>query len=146
MENKALAFFKANIGKESTSSPSPVGRWLKGKLVEVNENSLVFSFVIREEMCNPMGILHGGMIATMLDDVMGATTFAQGEPEFFTSINLNLDFLKSAKKGEEVQAKAEVIRKGRAVMYLQATLTNSNGDLLARATSNLIRTKIKSGF
>ena len=47
--NKIVEFFKTQVGKEVTESPSPVGRWLKATLIEVDEGKLVADIVVREE-------------------------------------------------------------------------------------------------
>lgn len=141
MENKALAFFKANIGQPSTNSPSPVGRWLNGKLIKAEEGNLAWEYEIRKDMTNPGAILHGGIASTMLDDVMGATVFSTNNEFMFTSINLNVDFLASAKAGDIVTCEAKVIRKGSNVIHIEAWL--KNGDkILAKAASNLIKTRV----
>jgi acyl-coenzyme A thioesterase 13 len=58
--NPALDFFRSNIGKTSSEiSPSPFGRWLNGTLIEVEEGSLTMEFIVRKDMCNPGGIMHG---------------------------------------------------------------------------------------
>lgn len=139
MENKALAYFKANIGKMAAdSSPSPLGKWLNGKLLAAEEGRLTWEFLVRKEMTNPLGVLHGGIVSAILDDVMGATVFSLGRPEFYTSINLNVDFLSSAREGDVLIATAEVIRQGSNVIYITGQVERS-GKTLARATSNLIK-------
>ncbi|MEQ8714954.1 MAG: PaaI family thioesterase [Cyclobacteriaceae bacterium] len=141
MENKALAFFKANIGQPSNNSPSPIGRWLNGKLIKAEEGNLAWEYEIRPEMTNPGAILHGGIASTMLDDVMGATVFSLNNEFMFTSINLNVDFLASAKTGDIVTCEAQVVRKGSNVIHMEAWL--KKGDkVLAKAASNLIKTRM----
>ena len=51
MENKALSFFKSGLGKYSSeASPSPVGRWLNGKLIKAEDGNLAWEYTIRPEM------------------------------------------------------------------------------------------------
>ncbi len=145
MKNNALKYMQENIGKELTTSPSPLSRWLKGVLLEAGEGSLVFNFFIREEMTNPMGILHGGMIAAIMDDMMGATVFCLGGEHFHTTVNLAIDYLSSARIGETVRAESKIIRQGKSIINAECILTNSQGKLLARGTSNLIITTIRTG-
>jgi acyl-coenzyme A thioesterase 13 len=146
MENKALAFFKANLGHHSIhSSPSPVGRWLNGKLIKAEKGNLAWEYEIRKEMTNPGAILHGGIASTMLDDVMGATVFSTDNEFMFTSINLNVDFLSSAQAGDIVICEAQIIRKGSNVIHIEAWL--KKGDkILAKAASNLIKTRAPVPF
>lgn len=144
MENQVLEYFKSNIGKYSAEmSPSPLGRWLNGKLIAVEEGSLTVEFVIREEMTNPGKILHGGVTASMLDDVMGMTVFSLGRDSFYTTINLSIDYLLPAKVGDVVYVKSKVIRAGKTVINMECEVRNSEHKIIAKCTSNLVATGIK---
>ena len=104
--NPALEFFKNNIGKTSSEvSPSPFGRWLNGTLIAVEEDSLTMEFIVRTDMCNPGGILHGGVAIGMMDDLIGMNSFLMGNPVFYSTVNLNTDFLYSAKPDEKLIVK-----------------------------------------
>ena len=143
MNNPILAFMQTQIGQSMNQSPSPVARWLNGTLKAVSEGSLTVEFTVREEMTNPMGILHGGISAAMMDDVLGATVFSLGEENFFTSVNLNVDYLSSAKLGEVVTVQSRVVRKGRNIIHAECQVTNAEGKLLVKCTSNLLQTGVK---
>ena len=54
--NKALELFKLQIGKDASHSPSPLMQWLNPILISATAGELEFSYVIREEMTNPLGI------------------------------------------------------------------------------------------
>ena len=142
MANQALEFFQANIGQTFAQSPSPLSRWLGGMLLQAEEGMLEASFVVREEMTNPMGTLHGGTISAICDDLIGATTFTLGREYFYTSINLNVDFLASARLGETVIAKATLVRAGQTIIHADCTLRDAEGKLLAKAASNLMRVNV----
>jgi acyl-coenzyme A thioesterase 13 len=139
----ALEYFKQNIGKSMGNGPSPVATWLDGTLVAADEGTLTARYEVRREMCNPAMILHGGTAAMMMDDVMGATIFSLGETDFFTSINLNVDYLKAVRMGETVEVISQVVRRGRNVVHMESTIRNAQGDLVAKSSSNLLRTAQK---
>ncbi len=145
MTNPILEMFQQAIGQELTGSLSPMGRWLRGRLVAAEDGSFTVEYPVREEMTNPAGVLHGGAIAAMLDDCIGMTIFALGLAVPFTSINLNIDFLRSARPGETVTARSHILRAGSAIIHAEAGLTDGEGRLLARATSNLLRLRAKNG-
>ncbi len=73
---KIIEGIKSVIGKEKQLSPSPFMNWLKPVAVAAEYGSLTFEYKIREEMTNPMGHLHGGVIAGIIDDIMGATVYS----------------------------------------------------------------------
>jgi uncharacterized protein (TIGR00369 family) len=91
-------------------------------------------------MCNPADILHGGVISGMIDEVVGIAVFSIGREHFFSSINLQVDFLRPAKLGDKVSVTAKVIRNGNRIIHVTATM-NKNDKLLARGDTNLIITE-----
>jgi uncharacterized protein (TIGR00369 family) len=129
---------KDAIGKEAKEiSPSPFGRWLNGKLIDAQPGKLVAEFIVRDEMTNPAGIMHGGAIAAIIDEIIGMTTFSLGKNGFYVAVNLNIDFLRPGKKGETVRAKTEIIRDGKSMAHAECKIFNQEGKLMAKATSNL---------
>lgn len=144
MTNQVLDFFISNIGKSSAEmSTSALGRWLNGKLIAVEEGSLTVEFVVREEMTNPGKILHGGISASMMDDVMGMTVFSLGRETFYSTINLSVDYLLPAKVGDVIYVKSKVIRAGKTVINMECEVRNSDHRIVAKCTSNLVTTGIK---
>ncbi len=138
MDNPKLSWLKAHIGKSTKNSPSPFAHWLDGILEEVEFGQLSIRFTVRSDMTNPHGMLHGGVISGMLDDVIGTTVATLDKEQPFVSINLSVDFVQGARVSDEVIAKAKVIRNGRTAVYVQAELFNQSAKLLAVATSNLV--------
>ncbi len=138
MDNPKLTWLKAHIGKSTKNSPSPFAHWLDGILEEVEFGQLSIRFTVRPDMTNPHGMLHGGVISGMLDDVIGTTVATLDKEQPFVSINLSVDFVQGARVSDEVIAKAKVIRNGRTAVYVQAELYNQSAKLLAVATSNLV--------
>jgi acyl-coenzyme A thioesterase 13 len=135
-----IDFFKANLGKKvSDGNPIPLIQWLDATLHEAREGSLTFKHTVKPEFANPLGILHGGIASTFMDDVIGATVFSLGKPNFYVSLNLNVDFLNAAKIGEDVYVSAEVIRNGENIIHLEAKIVNEAGKLIAKATSNMAK-------
>jgi uncharacterized protein (TIGR00369 family) len=146
MSNPTLKWMQSRIGQELHDSPSPLSRWLRGRLVRAEEGELTVQFMVREEMTNPMGILHGGMVAAIMDDIIGSTVFSLHHEYFYTSVNLNVDFLSSAKAGSTVTAHARIIRQGRNIIHAECHIYGDEGKLLAKGSSNLLVTQIKKPF
>jgi acyl-coenzyme A thioesterase 13 len=143
MENPRLKTLQQAIGKPFTHSPSPFGRWLNGEVVAASEGSVSFAFTVREEMTNPAGMLHGGVISGMIDDCMGVTFFVLGLDYFYPSINLNVEFFKGAKAGDKVLVRTQVVKQGRTIINIKAEVWSETDVLLASATSNLAASHIK---
>lgn len=136
--NPIREHFKAQIGKEVAATPPGFSEWIKPKMIKVEEDSLTIEVVVRPEMCNPAGTLHGGIHSAILDEVIGMTTAAMGNETHFVSLNMTTDYLRAARAGETVTATSQVIRKGRNAIHLIGQITNSEGKELSRATQNMV--------
>ena len=136
--NPILEMMQAAVGTiPGENLPTPVGRWLKGKLVKAEPGNVAFEYTIQQDWSNPAGFLHGGMFATLIDDVMGATTFSLGGEQFHSTVNLNVDYLAAVHVGQVLRIEAKVERAGRRLIHLSAVAT-IDGQLTARASSNQI--------
>lgn len=142
-DNSRLVFLKSFIGKNLTQSLSPVGAWLNGKLLSIQEGRMEVEFIVRKDMCNPMDVLHGGIAATILDDVLGTVVYALGRDFAYTSVNLNCDFLNPASLGDVIIATGVIIRAGKNVIHAEGKVLDSTGRIIAKCASNLIQTSLK---
>ena len=142
MNNQVLEFFKSNIGKsaEEAGTPSPYGRWLNGTLIAAEEGELTIEVVVRKDMCNPGGILHGGVATGMMDDLIGMTTFSMGTQAFYATINLSVDFLFAAKPDEKLTVKSKIVRMGKKIAHAEGEIRNEAGQIVAKCTTNLVAT------
>jgi acyl-coenzyme A thioesterase 13 len=138
MENPNITFYRKYIGQTITTAPSPLSNWLRGTILKVEENQLVIGFTVREEMTNPAKLLHGGMIAAIMDDVIGMNLFVSGTDGFYVSVSLHVDFLQAAPLGAEVHAISTIVRKGKRLINASCDLQLPNGILLARGSAQLI--------
>lgn len=142
MSNQVFEFFKSQIGREVTAAAPPFTQWLRGTFRKVEEGSMTMEFVVRHEMLNPAGLLHGGVQNAMIDDVMGMTVAALGAETTFVSLNLSVDHLGKSREGDRVLVTSRVVRRGKTVVNIECNLTDPEGKLLARGTANYIRTEL----
>ena len=92
-------------------------------------------FTARPEFLNPAGFVQGGLLAAMLDDVMGPAALVMSEGRLFTStIDMNVSYLAPARLGRLI-GEGTVIQLGKTIGYLQGELRDEAGTLVARATS-----------
>lgn len=141
--NLRLQSLQKYIGSHMKDSPSPVGRWLNGKLMAIEEGKIEVEYEVRQDMTNPMGVLHGGIASAILDDIVGTMVYALGREFAYTSVNLNCDFLHAGRFGEIIIAKAGVIRAGKNIVHAEGQIIDSSGKIIAKCTSNLIQTSLK---
>lgn len=141
--NPRFEFFRSQIGNSLAQSFSPVGRWLNGKLIDVQTHAMTVEFVVREDFTNPVGMLHGGVVSAMMDDTVGMLVFSLGREFAYTSINLNCDFLNGSRIGDVVTVQAQVVRAGKNVVHCECRTTNQDGKLIAKCATNMIQTGIR---
>jgi uncharacterized protein (TIGR00369 family) len=144
---KILAYLNANLNKKiADGNPNPITSWLDGTLVKASAGSITAEFIVRADQCNHANILHGGIITTILDEIMGMTLITVEIEHLYVTINLHVDFLFGAKAGEKVTAVSEIYRVGKKIANIEAKLYNEEGKLLAKSTSNLAATSIPVNY
>lgn len=135
-----LTQLKQFIGKEFDQSPSPFMKWLNPIVLSVEEGQLEFQYTIRPEWLNPIGNLHGGVTAAIIDDIIGATMFSLNENSFITTINNVIDYFSTAKENDNIVAETKIIKRGKHFVNAQCEIWNADKTrLIARGTSNLFK-------
>lgn len=117
-----------------------IGDALDFTLVDVGEGTAVFEGHPGPHAYNPMGIVHGGYFATLLDSACGCAVHSRiSAGQSYTTLELKVAFHKSmtADTGK-VRAEGRVLSFGRRVGYAEAKLLDDSGRLLASATSTLL--------
>ncbi len=141
--NSPIDYFRTQIGKTLDRTPSAAGNWLAGVLLAVDNSEIKVSYTVRPDMCNPGRILHGGIASLMLDDVIGMGNFVAGSEFLMTSINLSVDFLSAAQVGEQLEVRARLVRSGSNLNHWEADIRKESGKIVAKASSNLIKTHVR---
>jgi len=135
-----LAQLKQFIGKEFDQSPSPFMKWLNPIVLSADEGQLAFQYTVRPEWLNPIGNLHGGVTAAIVDDIIGATMFSLNENSFITTINNVIDYFSTAKENDNIVAETKIIKRGKQFVNAQCEIWNADKTrLIARGTSNLFK-------
>ena len=89
----------------------------------------------KPEFYNPGGFVQGGILAAMLDGVMGAAAVSLlEEGETVTTLDMSLSFMRSVRDVKLV-AEGRVVQRGGSVVFMDGTLTLEDGSLVATATA-----------
>ena len=117
-----------------------IGRLMGFNLVEVDEGRAVFEGTPGEEVYNPIGTVHGGYAATLLDSACGIAVHSKLAPgQGYTTLELKVAYHKAiTSKTGLVRAEGQVVSFGRRAAFAEARLTDADGRLLASATSSLL--------
>lgn len=138
-----LEILKSRIGQEFSNSPSPFTLWLKPIVLSAETGKLAFQYTVRKDMTNPIGTLHGGVTAAIIDDLIGATMFSFNEAHFYTTVNNVIDYFAAARENDVLIAETTVLKKGQQIVNVQCEIWNADKSrLLARGYSNLMKTNI----
>jgi uncharacterized protein (TIGR00369 family) len=107
------------------------------ELQDIEPGRAVFEGMVAEALTQN-GILHGGVLAAILDTACAVAAISQVFPDFYaTSINLQVSFLRSIRQGR-FRVEGRCIKTGRNVMFTEASVCNEAGQLLATGSSQLI--------
>lgn len=137
--NERLKVFQSLIGMEVTQSPSHYMNWLKPTVIAAEIGSLHCSYIVRKEMTNPLGILHGGVTAGIIDDLIGATIFTLGLNDHYTTVNNNIDYFSMAKEGDLISAKTRIVKRGRIIINVECEVgLVTKNKVIAKGTSNML--------
>ncbi len=82
---------------------------------------------------NPNGVVHGGVMFTMVDTAMGkATMSVLDEGQFCASVEVQLRFIRPVAEGP-IAATATVLKRGRSIVHLEAQVLGADDRLIATA-------------
>jgi uncharacterized protein (TIGR00369 family) len=99
-----------------------------------DSETLHLSFEAQQSFTNPAGTVHGGFVVAMLDECMGSAIVGLTQARFLpATISMTTDFIRPVAPGR-VLGQGHLTSLGRTLAFLEATLTDSDGQLLARAT------------
>lgn len=109
-------------------------RALTGMRVEtVGEGRAVVLLDVGDSVLNPVGTLHGGAIATLVDDAGTlAIMSADAEGRSGVTTDLNVSYLAAAPLGTTVRADARALKTGATLAFVEVDVRGADGRLLAQ--------------
>ena len=139
-----LAFLRAII--DGSLPNPPMSELLGFHLLEADSGRAVFEGLPEFRHYNPIGTVHGGFAATLLDSALGCAVFstlAKGEAS--TTLELKFNLVRPLTKDTgPVQAEGHVVHRGRTVATAQGDLRDRAGKLYAHATTTCMIFPVKS--
>lgn len=133
-----IAYLKALQAGELPPPPIAVlmGMWI----TEVSEGRIIFAAEPAEYHYNPLGTVHGGVMATLLDSALGCavqTMLPAGTS--YTTLELKVNYLRpiTANTGT-VYCEGKIIHLGGRIATAEGRLTDANGKLYAHGTTTCI--------
>jgi uncharacterized protein (TIGR00369 family) len=120
--------------------PPPILHLMQMRLVAVEVGKATFTCDPDESHYNPIGTVHGGLVCTLLDSVLGCavqTTLPRGQG--YTSLEIKVSYLRpvTATTGQ-LTAVGIVTKPGSRAAFAEGTVHDANGKLIATASSTLL--------
>jgi uncharacterized protein (TIGR00369 family) len=121
--------------------PPPIAETLGFRPVEVDEGRVAFGAAPADFHYNPIGVVHGGLAATLLDSAMGCavqTTLPAGVG--YTTLELHTNFVAAITRDTgPMRAEGVVVHRGRTVATAEGRLVvEESGKLLAHGTTTCL--------
>jgi uncharacterized protein (TIGR00369 family) len=120
--------------------PPPIGLTLDFTLVSVSDGEAIFQGRPLFRHYNPLGTVHGGWFATLLDSALGCavhTTMPVGRA--YTTLEFKVNLVRAlTEKVPAVRAIGRVLHRGRQVSTAEANLVGHDGTLYAHASTTCI--------
>jgi uncharacterized protein (TIGR00369 family) len=126
--------------RDGVLPPAPIGKLMQFDIRAVEEGRVEFGCTLDESVYNPIGVVHGGLVCTLLDSVLGCavhTTLPAGVA--YTSIELKVNYLRAVHASSgPLTAIGRVVKPGRRVAFAEGEVLDATGRTVATASSSLL--------
>lgn len=121
--------------------PPPIASLIESRLVSVAPGEAIFRGRPDQACLNPIGLVHGGVLSTLLDSAMGIAVQTQVPAGVgYATIEMKVSFMRPlAWDGSEVEVRGRVLKAGSRVAFAEAHAYDGAGKLVGHGTSSLAR-------
>ena len=138
-----------NAPKEHT--PSPFVQMIGAKIEEGRQGYVRMALVVEEKHTNPNGVMHGGVLTTLMDEALGAVVASvrgmdtmRAAPH--ATVEMNVSFLAGARPGDEIVVEGRALKVGRSVAFGEAEARRrGSDDLIAKGRFTYVNAGPRSG-
>ncbi len=121
--------------------------YIGGRLEEWREGYVRLGLTVEERHTNPHGVMHGGVLTTLMDEALGGVIASvRGIEEMrsapHATVGMNVSFISNARAGDEITVEGAVLKLGRSVAFGEAEARRKRGHVLiakGRFTFTIIR-------
>ena len=126
--------------------PPPITAVMNMTLQSIEKGRAVFTLTPDESLYNPIGAVHGGAICTILDSAAGCAVHSTLDAGWgYTSIEIKVNYIRGTSRDSgELTATGFVRKGGSRVAFAEAELTDSQGRLIATASSTLLVFEVRA--
>jgi uncharacterized protein (TIGR00369 family) len=122
---------------EPESQQSAFLTLIGAKTVEKGEELFRISLLLEERHTNPNGVMHGGVMTSLMDEAVGGViAYVRGLDVMrsapHSTVDMNVSFLSAARAGDELVVEARPIKVGRSVAFAEAEARRGDGTLVGK--------------
>lgn len=133
--------------KKAGRDANPFFRLMGIEVESFGEGSAILSMNVRPDMLNGVGWLQGGLYGALCDEAMALALYTRlEEGEQIATISESTSYLRGVRNGK-IRARAEIVRKGRQVAFLEGCVTDAGDVLLSKTTASftIFRSQLSNG-
>src|SRR5512147_2151328 len=120
---------------DAANKQPPFAEFLGMKITHVSPERVTAELTAREELNNRFGIMHGGAIMALADNLGGTAATANLKPgQSTTTIESKTNFFAAIPIGDVAKAECTALHRGRTTMVFQTRITRNGGKLCAMVT------------
>lgn len=109
------------------------------RLLKMGHGEAEFEVTVDDPHLRTLGLLHGGVVATLLDTAMGSAANSVAPPDHHVvTVQLGVNFIRAAEKGDSLVATGHVRHQGRKTIVSAGEVTNAKNDLIAMGTATFM--------
>ena len=133
--------------QERKLPPPPIASLMGFDIEEVGEGRVVFTVDPQEFHYNPIGTVHGGLAATLLDSAMGCAVHSLlPEGRAYTTLELKVNYLRAIRHDTgRVRGIGKVIHLGGKIATAEGQVVDGAGKLYAHATTTCLLSNVEDG-
>ena len=133
--------------RDGTVPAAPIASLVGLSIAEVEEGRIVMRLTPAEYHYNPVGSMHGGILATLLDSVMGCavhSTLPRGRA--YTSLEIKVNYVRAVtSESGELSAEGKIVHGGRRSAVAEGKVVDASGRLCATASTTCLVFDVPAG-
>ncbi len=127
------------MDEQTTRRMSPFAEHMRFDVVERGESGSVVECVVAEEHANTRGVVHGGVLSSLIDMACGVAVAYQpsfgGRPA--VTVSLTINYLQPALIGDRLRAVGKRVGSGRRVVACEAAIYSQTGAMVAMGVATM---------
>jgi uncharacterized protein (TIGR00369 family) len=123
------------IQRLTNAAESTFWGYLGCELINMTDKQVTIGLEVQSHHLNIIGIVHGGVLSSLLDNAMGIAVMAARPEDKAVTTNLNVHFVSPLKEGKLIVT-AEIVHQSRKMITTQGRVTDVEGNLSAIGTGS----------